>query len=118
MANVNLQQGGEEALEKLLEEYQIVQEQLKAYASLIDQLQTQKEEMERAKQEIQNSNGKVYLSVGGIIVETTKEKALEDLNNRSEMNNLRLSTTSKQYNELKNKEKEISSKITELYKQQ
>jgi len=108
----------ESDLEKLLSEYQAVQEQLRTFAAALDQLQNQKEEIERAKQEINAAAGKVYISVGGVIVETTKEKALADLNERAEMTSLRISTTTKQYNELKNKEQQLGSKLTQLYKSQ
>jgi len=108
----------ENDLEKLLSEYQAVQEQLHTFAAALDQLQNQKEEIERAKQEINAATGKVYISVGGVIVETTKEKALADLNERAEMTSLRISTTTKQYNELKNKEQQLGSKLTQLYKSQ
>ncbi len=105
----------ENDVEKLVEEYQAVQEQLRSFAALLDQLQNQKEEVERAKQEVQASNGKIYLSVGGVMVETTKEKALGDLDNRAEMLRLRISTSTKQYNELKEKEKQLGEKLSQLY---
>ena len=108
----------EEGVEKLVEEYQSVQEQLRSFAALLNQLQNQKEEIERAKQEIQASSGKIYLNVGGIMVETTKEKALSDLDNRDEMLRLRITSSTKQYNELKEKEKKLAEQLTQLYKSQ
>ncbi|MGC8676183.1 MAG: prefoldin subunit [Candidatus Micrarchaeia archaeon] len=108
----------ENELEKLLEDYQNLQQQMQSFASLLNQLQGQKEEINRAKEEVTSATGKVYFSVGGVMVETTKDKALDDLNNRSELVELRISTTTKQYNELKTKEKQLSDKITQLYKSQ
>ncbi|MEM3181258.1 MAG: prefoldin subunit [Candidatus Micrarchaeaceae archaeon] len=108
----------EEDVEKLLSDYQTLQEQLRSYAALLDQLQSQKDDIARAKEEVNSSTGKIYLSVGGIMVETTKDKATSDLNSRAEMTELRISTTTKQYNELKAKEKQISDKIIQLYKAQ
>ncbi|MGC8547692.1 MAG: prefoldin subunit [Candidatus Micrarchaeia archaeon] len=107
----------ENDIEKLLGDYQAIQEQMKSFASLLDQLQSQKEEIEKAKEEVTNSTGKVYISVGGVLVETTKEKSLSDLSSKAELTELRISTTTKQYNELKSKEKQLSEKITQLYKQ-
>ncbi len=106
----------EEELEKLLGEYQELQEQIKSFASLLDQLQNQKDEIARAKEEISNATGKIYISVGGVLVETTKDKALSELSNNAEITELRINTTTKQYNELKAREKQLSDKITSLYK--
>lgn len=107
----------EEEIEKLLENYQAVQDQLKSYALLLDQLQSQKEEIKQAKEEVSNSTGKIYVSIGGVLVETTKEKALADLDNKASMNELRITTATQQYNSLKAKEKELSEEIAEIYKQ-
>ena len=110
------QQPDEQDVEKMVRDYQMVQEQLRVYAIQLEQLKAQKAEIERADVEVGNSSGKVYISVGGVIVETTKEKALADLKDRSELSDTRIKSVTKQYDELKLKEKQLSERITELYK--
>ena len=107
----------ENELEKLLKDYQILQEQLRSIAMQLEQFQAQKMESERAKEELDKSTGKVYLSVGGVIVETTKEKALSDISDRHSLLETRLTSYNKQYTDLRNKEKTLNEKITKIYKQ-
>lgn len=104
-------------LEKLLKDYQIMQEQLRSVAFQLEQLQNQKLDMDRAKEELDKSTGKVYITVGGVIVETTKQKALEDIQDRSALTETRIQSTNKQYTDFKNKEKQMNDRITQLYKQ-
>lgn len=107
----------ENELERLLKDYQMLQDQLRSAALQLEQLQSQKIEMDRAREELGSATGKVYMSVGGVIVETPKEKALADLNDRSSLAEARITSTNKQYTELRNKEKTLNEKITKLYKQ-
>ena len=109
-------QQNEQEAEKLLRDYQMLQEQLRVYAIQLEQLRAQKAEFERANEEVSAALGKVYISVGGLIVETTKEKALADLKDRTELSETRITSITKQFNEMKTKEKQLSDKITELYK--
>ena len=110
------QPNGQE-LEKLLKEYQVLQEQLRSTALQLDQLQNQKIDMERARDELEKASGKVYFTVGGVIVETTREKALEDIKDRHALTDTRVQSASKQYNELKSRERQFNEKITQLYGQ-
>ncbi len=110
-------QQNEQEAEKLLRDYQMLQEQLRVYAIQLEQLKAQKAEFERANEEVSAALGKVYISVGGLIVETTKEKALTDLKDRTELSETRITSITKQFNEMKAKEKQLSDKITELYKE-
>ena len=111
------QQPIENELEKLLKDYQILQEQLRSIAMQLEQFQAQKIESERAKEELEKSTGKVYLSVGGVIVETTKENALSDIYDRYALVETRLTAYNKQYTDLRSKEKALNEKITKIYKQ-
>jgi prefoldin beta subunit len=103
-------------LEKLLKDYQILQEQLRTTVMQLEQLQAQKAEMERAKEELDKASGKVYMNVGSVIVETDKQKALDDVNDRYSLADARIQTVNRQYTELKNKEKQLNEKITQIYK--
>ncbi len=110
-------EGTENEAEKLVRDYQMVQEQLRSAALQLDQLQAQKAELSRAKEEVDGSTGKVYITVGGVIVETTKDKALSDIKDRSELNEVRVTSLTKQFTELKGNEKLLGEKITHIYKQ-
>ncbi len=103
--------------EKLVRDYQMIQEQLRAATIQLDQLQAQKAELARAKDEITAASGKVYITVGGVIVETTKDKALSDIKEKTELTEVRITSFTKQYNEFKSKEKQLGDKITQMYKQ-
>lgn len=109
-------QQNEQDAEKLLRDYQTMQEQLRVYAIQLEQLKAQKAEFERADEEVTAASGKVYISVGGLIVETTKEKALAELKDRTELSETRINSITKQFNDMKTREKQLSEKITELYK--
>ncbi|MHB1829933.1 MAG: prefoldin subunit [Candidatus Micrarchaeaceae archaeon] len=110
------QQPNEQEVEKMVRDYQMVQEQLRMYAIQLEQLKVQKAEFARAGEEVTGSTGKVYMSVGGIVVETTKDKALADLKDRGDLSDTRIKSITKQYDDLKLKEKQLSEKITEIYK--
>jgi prefoldin beta subunit len=111
------QQGGQEEAEQAVRDYQAVQEQMRAAAMQLNQFQTQKAELEKAKGEVSGASGKVYVTMGGIIVETSKEKALADIKERAEFADLRIASVTKQYNELKAKEKALADRLTQMYKQ-
>ncbi len=111
------EQPQENELERLLKDYQMVQDQLRSMAIQLEQLQAQKIDMERAKLELDKSTGKVYIGVGGVIVETSKEKALSDIKERAELNEARLQSANKQYTDLRGREKQMNERITRLYRQ-
>ena len=107
----------DQEMEKLLRDYQIIQEQIRSFAIQLDQLHNQKGDLERAKEEINKASGKIYITVGGVIVETTKESASKDIDERSELTETRITSTTRQYTELRNKEKQYSERIMQAYKQ-
>ena len=107
----------DQEMEKLLRDYQIIQEQIRSFAIQLDQLHNQKGDLERAKEEINKASGKIYITVGGVIVETTKESASKDIDERRELTETRITSTTRQYTELRNKEKQYSERIMQAYKQ-
>ncbi len=113
----NASQPSEEDIEKLVRDYQMLQEQMRTAALQLDQLQNLKADLERAKAELDKATGKVYLTIGNVIVETTKEKALADIKDRAELTDARMQSANKQYTELKSKEKSAGDRLTQLYKQ-
>ncbi len=100
--------------ERLVGDYQVVQEQIRSSALQLEQLQMQKAELERAKEEVSGASGKVYISVGGVIVETDKAKALEDISSKAELTQVRIGSLTKQFNDIKTKEKQLGEKLTQM----
>ena len=107
----------EREAEQAVRDYQMVQEQLRSAAMQLNQLQNQKAELTRAKEEVTGSKGRVYVTVGGVIVETTREKALSDIKERSELAEVRIASLTKQYNEFKGRETTLGDRLTQIYKQ-
>lgn len=106
-----------EDVNRLLREYQMLQEQLRAFALQTEQLQVQKSELITAREEVSGAKGRVYITVGGVIVETDKPTALKNIEERSETLEVRLQSATKQYNELKNKEKQLRDQLTQMSNQ-
>jgi len=101
-------------VEKILRDYQMIQEQIRAYSMQVDQLTVQKSELDTAKEEVAKAVGKVYVTVGGVIVETNKETALKNIDEKKDSGDVRIQSTNKQLNELKTKEKKLRDEITQL----
>lgn len=104
----------QQEVEKMLRDYQLVQEQIRAFSLQSEQLQVQKNELETAKDEVGKSTGKVYITVGGVIVETTKDTALKTIGERSETSEVRMQSMNKQLSDLKAKEKQLREKLTQV----
>ncbi len=105
-----------EELEKLTRDYQLVQEQLQALAIQREQFSAQKEEQKTALAEVTKTTGKVYMSVGGVVVETSKDDALKDIKDRQDSTEMRLGIINKQYDEFSKREKSLRTSITEALK--
>ncbi len=110
----NNQQHDEKEVEGMIKDYQSVQNQLRATSMQVEQLQMQKADMEMARKEIESSSGKVFISVGGVLVETTKESALKDITEKQEVSEVRLSSATKMQSELKTKEKQLRETLTKM----
>ncbi|MEM0154336.1 MAG: prefoldin subunit [Methanothrix sp.] len=108
----------ENNLEKLTLDYQKVEEQLQALAMQKEQFTAQKDELNHAKEQIEGSVGKIYSSVGGTIIEATKEAALDDIKEKSELTDMRLTMLKKQIDELKKREQELREKVMSMVKGQ
>ncbi|AAR39357.1 NEQ516 [Nanoarchaeum equitans Kin4-M] len=64
-------------------------------------LEAQLEEINNAIKEIEESNGKVYKILGTYFLEIPKEKALEELNEKKKLLEIRLDALKKQEEKLK-----------------
>ncbi len=105
-----------EQLEKLTADYQGLQEQLQSLAIQKAQFTEQKEELKGAMDEIEKAKGKVYSTIGGVMVETTKEEASKNVKERQDSVDMRLSIINKQYEDAVKKEKTLRAEIENLVK--
>lgn len=103
-------------LEKLTRDYQMIQEQLQNLAMQKEQFTIQKEEHKVALVELEKASGKVYLSVGGVIIETPKAEAVSKVKERQESIEMRLTIINKQYDEFAKREKSMREDITNALK--
>ena len=66
--------------------------------------------------ELAKANGKVYSTVGGVMVETTKNEAVKNVKERQDSVEMRLSIITKQYDESVRKEKALRDEIEGIIK--
>jgi len=76
----------------------------------------QLEETKLAEEELKKSTGAVYKASGTLLIETSKEGAAEDLKEKRESMELRLSMISKQEPQLKARLEELRKKLEEAAK--
>lgn len=101
---------------KMSKDYGVLQEQLQAVAMQREQLSAQKQELDEALLEVEKSTGKVYVAVGGAIVETDKASAVKDIKEKRESAEMRLGIAKRQYDELSKKEQALRAEITAALK--
>ncbi|MGC8662302.1 MAG: prefoldin subunit [Candidatus Micrarchaeia archaeon] len=117
MENQNTNTENQNNLENIVKEYQLIGEQIRAYSIQLQDFQLQKTEAEAAREEVSKANGKVYFTIGGVIVETDKEKAITNLKEKSESLGLKIQMLNKQLTTLKSKEKALNEKLSSFKKQ-
>ena len=103
-------------MEKLTKEYQTLEEQLQALAMQREQFRELKEETKNALEEVEKAKGKVFLAVGGIMVDVEKEIASNNLKERQESATMRLGIIERQLEEAKKKEQALREQITNALK--
>lgn len=106
----------QDQIEKLTKDYQLLQDQLQSIAMQKEQFTEMKEEYKEAMVEVEKSAGKVYLSIGGVIVEVPKDQATKDIKEKQESTDMRLSIVTKQYEELLKREQSLRTEITNALK--
>ncbi len=99
-------------MEKLTRDYQMIQEQLQGLAMQKEQFNMQKIEQKEALSEIEKATGKIFIALGGVLVETSKEEAIAKLKERQESTDMRLSIIGRQHEEAVKKEKSMRDEIT------
>ncbi len=105
-----------EQMEKLTSDYQALQEQIQSLAIQKSQLSEQKEEFKEALAELEKATGKVYSTIGGVMIESTKEEAVKNVKDRQDSAEMRFGIITKQYDEAIKKEKTLRSEIETILK--
>jgi prefoldin beta subunit len=106
----------QDQIEKLTKDYQLLQDQLQSVAMQKEQFTAMKEEYKEAMAEVEKATGKIYVSVGGILVEAQKDQAVKDIKEKQESTEMRLSIVTKQYDDLAKKEQSLRAEITNALK--
>jgi prefoldin beta subunit len=103
-------------LEKLTRDYQMLQEQLQTLAMQKGQFKEQKEELKQAFEEAGKAKGKIFLAIGGIMVDVDKETAIKNLQEKQDSNSMRLTIVEKQFDDVSKKEQSLRTEITSALK--
>jgi prefoldin beta subunit len=104
-------------VERMSREYSILQEQLQSLAMQREQFSEKKEEYSEALKEVEKASGKIYLAVGGVIVEVDKPYAAKGLGEKKEVAEMRIGIVKKQHDELSKKEQALRSEINSALKE-
>jgi prefoldin beta subunit len=104
-------------IEKITKEYQLLQDQLQSIAMQKEQFSEMREEFKAAMVEVEKATGKIYLSIGGVIVEAQKEQAVKDIKAKQESTDMRIGIVTKQYEDLSKKEQSLRAEITTALKE-
>ncbi|MCX6776612.1 MAG: prefoldin subunit beta [Candidatus Micrarchaeota archaeon] len=94
-----------------INEFQTVQNQLQMILVQKQQLKMQLEEIDYALEELKGKSGKVFKSIGSVLVESNSEDVTKELNDRKETMKVRTGVLGKQEEKLRNKLVELKSKI-------
>lgn len=94
----------------------MLQEQLQSIAMQKEQFKEQKEETTQALAEVEKAKGKIFLAIGGILVDVDKETASKSLKEKQESATMRLTIVEKQFNDFSKKEQSLRAEITEALK--
>jgi prefoldin beta subunit len=97
--------------EEDLKKYQSIQQELENIAIQSSAIQQALTEYEEALKEMEKSSGKIYKLVGSLLIETTKEEARKEINEKKEELSLRLEMLKKRNEKLLQMEKELREKI-------
>lgn len=94
---------------------QQMQQTLQAVVTQKQQLELELSEVERAIEELEKIEEKspVYKTTGGILIRVNRSKLLDELKERKELLNTRITVLSKQEERAKNKVKELQVKLQE-----
>ena len=103
-------------LREQLARLQQLQQNLQAIMMQKQQLEAESVEIEKATEELKKSEQDevVYKSVGPLLIKTTKDDTLKELDEKKDLANTRLVVLGKQETRVKENLKEVENKINEM----
>ena len=102
-------------IQEQLQRLQQMQQTLQAVATQKQRLETELNEAERAIEELEKTSGEapVFKMVGSILVRSNKDNLLNDLKEKKEIINTRVTILGKQEERARNRVKEMQEKLQE-----
>ncbi|NYZ79414.1 prefoldin subunit beta [Candidatus Micrarchaeota archaeon] len=98
-------------LEHDVNEFQTAQNQLQMIIIQKQQVKMQLGEIDDALEELKNKSGKVFKSIGSVLVESKIDDVVKELNEDKETMNVRIGVLGKQEEKLRGRLVELKSKI-------
>ncbi len=101
------------AVQERLLRLQQLQQTLQTVLTQKQQLELQLLEIDQALNELEKtgSNTVIYKSVGSLLIKSEKDKVIDELKERKELANVRISVLSKQEERLRSQVKELQTKL-------
>ena len=101
------------AVQERLLRLQQLQQTLQSVLTQKQQLELELLEVDQALSELEKTpdDGVIYKSVGSLLIRTEKPKVTEDLDERKELANMRISVLGKQEERLRSQVKELNEKL-------
>jgi len=103
----------EENLNKELAEYENLEKQLEVLLIQKHQLQIQSNEVKHAVDELKKADGNIYRSIGSVMMQSSKEDAEKELDERAELIKVKLGALEKQEEKLRGVVMDRQKKIQE-----
>ncbi len=98
-------------LEHDINEFQTAQNQLQMIVIQKQQVKMQLEEIDDALEELKGKSGKVFKSIGSVLVESKADDVVKELNENKETMKVRIGVLGKQEEKLRGRLVELRSKI-------
>jgi prefoldin beta subunit len=98
-------------LEQQVSEFYSLQAQLQFVMYQKQQYKVQLEDVDNAMRELARTDGEVYKSAGIIMVKSTKEDAKKELEEKTEITNVRMGSLTKQETLVRDRLEELKKKI-------
>lgn len=105
-------------VQEQLQRYYQLQQSLQGVVGQKQQLEMEQKETEKALEELKKTEEgvTVYKSAGSILIKSTKENLLSELEEKKELNNTRTTVLGKQEQRLRDNLKELENKLNEMMK--
>lgn len=101
-----------EETSKKIQELQDIERNLQIFISQKQSMQIELNEMNNALKELENSDGEVYRILSGIMIKTSKEESIKDLEEKKRILSMRIDSMQKQEKIMEEKVLKLREDIT------